>query len=212
MADAVHLERFNLKGYVMKKFLFTAMLGIIFSAPIAAYAEGGYFGLGVGKAKTSSDVDTNLAFALSRSNSTGGKIYGGYQFNQIFGLEAGYANLGASKDTFNTGDVFNYHFTSYYAAATGTIPMGPFSLFGKLGLAANRIAGTDSLGAISVDYDGGKIDAMGGLGAGFSFNKNFGIRLEYEYFGKVTSAASSGSTVKMKGKGQMLSLGLQYNF
>jgi OOP family OmpA-OmpF porin len=212
MANAVYLDGFNLKGYVMKKLLFTAMLGIIFSAPMAAQAEGGYFGISAGKAKTSSDVNTTLATVLSRSNGVGGKIDGGYQFNPYFGVEAGYANLGASKDTYNTGDVFNYHFTSYYLAATGTVPMGPFSLFGKFGLASNRIAGSDTLGAVSVNFDGGKLDAMGGLGAGFNFNKNFGMRLEYEYFGNVSSVSAGGSPSVIKGKGQMLSLGLQYNF
>jgi OOP family OmpA-OmpF porin len=197
----------------MKKIILITAVGIAAASPLASQAEGGYVDLALGKAKTSSDIDNSAITTVSRSNGLAYQLDAGYEFNRFFGVELGYADLGPSSDTLNTTDVFKYHFTSYYLAGTGTVPMGAFSLFGKLGVSSNRIAGRDDFGASSTPYSGGKVDMMGGVGAGIEFTKNIGIRLQYEYFGKVTSSSAPGGTpVDNKGRGEMLSLGLRLKF
>lgn len=196
----------------MNKKLLAAVIATTLTIPLAAQAEGAYVSLGVGKAKTSADVNNVNAITVSRTNGTAANLEFGYEFNKYFGVELGYANLGKSVDTINTTEVFNYRFSSYFLAGTGSVPLGPVSLFAKLGLANNRIDATDTAGGSSDHFNGGKIDMMGGVGAAFNFTKNVGLRVQYEYFGKVTSASSTTIVNNINGKGQMWSVGLLYKF
>jgi OOP family OmpA-OmpF porin len=134
-----------------------------------------YLGGGVGEAKT----DTR---------ETSWKMYGGFQFNPTWGVELGYTDLGKYRGA----DI-----ESYSLAMTGTMPLNEqWSLLGKLGVAENR---PDAAG------NGNKTSALIGVGVGYSFNKNVGMRLEYEDFGKLSDAGNSSS-------GKNLGLSLKYNF
>lgn len=194
-----------------KKFL-VVVIGTIFAAPLTVQAEGIYVSLGLGKAKTSTDVNNSLITTVSRSNGLAVNLEAGYAFTRNFGIELGYVNLGKSKDTISTSEVFTYRFTSYFLAGTGTVPIGPFSLFAKLGAANNRIAATDTVGSTSTTFDGGRLSLMSGIGASLDVTKNIGMRVQYENFGKVSSASSSTVVNDLKGKGQMWSIGLLYKF
>lgn len=134
-----------------------------------------YLGGGVGEAKT----DTR---------ETSWKLYGGYQFNPTWGLELGYTDLGKYRGA----DI-----ESYSLAVTGTIPLNErWSLLGKLGAAENR---PDAAGSSN------NTDLLAGVGVGYSLNKNVGVRLEYENFGKLSDAGGSS-------KGRNLGLSLKYGF
>jgi len=134
-----------------------------------------YLGGGVGEAKT----DTR---------ETSWKMYGGFQFNPTWGLELGYTDLGKYRGA----DI-----ESYSLAMTGTMPLNEqWSLLGKLGAANNR---PDAAG------NGNNTAVLIGVGVGYSFNRNVGMRLEYEDFGKLSDASGSS-------RGKNLGLSLKYSF
>ncbi len=134
-----------------------------------------YLGGGVGEAKT----DTR---------ETSWKLYGGYQFNPTWGLELGYNDLGKYRGA----DI-----ESYSLAVTGTMPLNErWSLLGKLGAAENRP---------DAAANGNHTDVLLGVGVGYSFNKNVGLRLEYEDFGKLSDAGGSS-------RGRNVGLSLKYGF
>ncbi len=136
-----------------------------------------YVGGGVGASKT----DTN---------ETSWKLYGGYQFTPNWGAELSYNDLGRYR---------NANIESWTVAGTGTLPMGPsWSLFGKLGLAMNRtrFAGTTN-----------KKDLLVGVGVGYAFTKNVGMRLEYEDYGRLADVAGINNT-----RGSNVSLSVKYSF
>lgn len=129
-----------------------------------------------------SDSDTALGINL------------GYHFNQTWGLELGYMDLGeyeaninrSSPDPrvriVNPNQQLTASFTALYFAGTATIPLGDkFSLTARLGLAsieAEFDASAATVSADSVDESA----AMGGISLNYDFNDKFGAQLRYDLF------------------------------
>ena len=155
------------------------LLAAAFSAALVAGPASAqmYLGAAVGASKT----DTN-------ENSW--KLYGGFQFNPIWGLELGYTDLGRYRGS----DI-----ESWSMAGTGALPLSDrWSLLGKLGAASNRpsFAGASNHTGLLV-----------GVGVGYSMAKNLGLRLEYEDFGKLSNVGTGNNS-----RGSNLGLGLKYAF
>ena len=136
-----------------------------------------YLGAGVGAAKT--DV-----------HKTSWKLYGGFQFDPIWGIEAAYTDLG------------RYGGSSVEARSLAGTVTQPFaerwSLLAKLGASSNR---SNFAGASN------HTDLLAGLGIGYNLAKNIGVRLEYEDFGKL----SNGSTIN-NSRGSNWGLSMKYGF
>jgi OOP family OmpA-OmpF porin len=187
------------------------VFGILLSSPAVVHAEGLYGGLGFGKVQTSLDSGGTGTATTSRKNGTGTKYYGGYEVTKHWGVEAGYVDLGASKDIWNTSNFATYRLSSMYLAGVGSLPIGDhFTLFVKAGLSANHNTGTFTSFGVGSDFDGRKTTLMYGIGANLSFTKNLAARLQYEDFGGVT--AHAGGTRNFDGKGRMFSISLNFVF
>jgi OOP family OmpA-OmpF porin len=159
----------------MKKLVIAAVVATSLLAG-SAFAQV-YVGAGAGAAKT----DTN---------ETSWKLYGGYQFNPMWGVELGYNDLGSYRGA----DIENVT-----VAATATLPLGQgWSLLGKLGAARN-----ESNFANSSNHT----DLLLGLGVGYALAKNVGVRLEYEDYGKLSDSNNGGDS-----KGRNLSVSVKYAF
>lgn len=116
--------------------------------------------LGAGVAESRTDKDENAW-----------KLYAGYQFTPTWGVELGYTDLG----TYRRADI-----ESWSLALTGTMPLSQhWSLLGKVGEAAN---------SASFSGSSDRTDLYFGLGVGYAMSKNFGLRIEYENFGKLSSS------------------------
>ena len=151
---------------------------ILSACLVAPAAAQMYVGAGVGASKTDSEE-------------TSWKVYGGYQFTPNWGIELGYTDLGRYLGS---------GAEAWSIAGTGTILMGPnWSLLGKLGATSNN---THFPG--SSDHRNG---VLVGIGVGYSFTKNVGMRLEYEDFGKLTSNGQGNDS-----RGNNISLSLKYSF
>jgi OOP family OmpA-OmpF porin len=194
----------------MRKTLLVTLLGSALAVPLAAHADGIYIGANIGQGTTKLDDSgfTSTTTSVSRhETNTGFKLYGGYEFTRNWGVELGYAELGELNNVYSQGGVdatLKYKAKSLYVAGTGTVAISDqFSLFGKLGYANNR----SSVNFSSVFGTGSdsftKSGVMFGAGATYSFNKNIGMSLEYDDFGK---------TDDMGTKGTMWSLGVRYKF
>jgi OOP family OmpA-OmpF porin len=189
----------------MKKMVFATVLGAALVIPFAAQAAGGYVGGGLGR--STYDVDDAGMTTTSRDEKgSGWKLYGGFELSPNWGVELGYANLGKMRNVYNvfgTNVAVTAKSYSMYVAGTGTVPLGDqFSLFGKLGLAANHTSVTGTAGGFSASDSGNKSGIMFGAGAAFNVTKNVALTLEYDHFGKVAEDA----------KAQMWSLGARYKF
>lgn len=113
-------------------------------------------------------VGAGLGSARTDSNNTATKVFAGYQSTENFGVQVAYNNFGGYRGATAT---------AWSAAVVGTIPLDPnWDVSAKLGATENRTTLAGS---------GRHSDILWGLGAGYNFNKNIALRLEYEDFGKL---------------------------
>ena len=138
------------------------------TAAVLAIPAQAYVGVGVGKAKIED----------SRENSY--KIFVGSQPNHNIGLELAYNDFGKHGGT---------RVNSVSLAAIGTLPVAPnCTAFGKLGASRNQL----KAGGVTERRNG----LLVGIGVGYNFNQNLGLRFEYENLGKL---ANTDSKVKNLG-------------
>lgn len=133
----------------------------------AAHADGVYGGAVLGTPR----YQDNINGVSGDSGGVSGKVFGGYQFNPYFGLEAGYADLGHVDNS--TGRIDG---RSEYLDAVGTLPLGSskFSLLGSVGLAH-----------VSLDTSAGDSSGNGfklGLGAQYALTDHVALRAEAERY------------------------------
>lgn len=176
----------------------TKLIIALIAASAASFAQAqSYIGANVGRSELKADLAGAGSF---KDTDTGFKLYGGYQFNPIFGLEAGYNNLGK-------GSIFNDTITakpeSIYLAGTATVPVNQeFAVFGKLGAARTRT----KINGGGAGFNEFHNTAVVGIGASYVFTKDISGVVEYENFGKIVK--DSGNTLKAN----LISVGVRYKF
>ena len=113
------------------------------------------------------------------------KVFGGYQLNRNFAIEGTY--LDGGKISVSSGGVTaKGEISSWGLAALGILPLGgdQFSLFGKVGLMDTKQKFSASgPGITSTGVDTGS-EVNWGVGGTFNFNRNLGLRAEWERLDK----------------------------
>ena len=147
-----------------------------------------YLGGSIGQ----SDIDDQIATGLITGGSVDGtdsafKIFGGYMFNRHFGLEAAYVDLGEATYSGNflglpvTGG--RVELSGVNISALGALPIGErFSLFGKIGLFMWDAEASDTTGGVPFSAQQDGTDLSFGIGLGYQFTRNLGVRAEWEMF------------------------------
>ena len=196
-------------------------------SPAMAADPGWYGGLGIGYSKVKIDdatltVPGATAFTRSKDESdTGFKFFGGYQFNQNWGLELGYVDLGKFNAQVNvTAPVVgsataNIKASGIFLDLVGTAPLqNNFSVYGKLG-AIYAETKTDRTFSGAVVLPAGQVANAKhtetafkfGLGAQYDFTKTVGLRGEWERYYKLGDSNSTG-----EGDVDLFSINLVFRF
>jgi opacity protein-like surface antigen len=174
----------------MKKIVFA----LIASAAVAGAAQAqdysttaprGYVGLGVATA----DHDYSLAGANnvhSDGYKASAKVFGGYEFNNLWGVEAGYTDFAKSDFNYTTPNGLagkgNAEGHAYYLAGKASAPLNEqFSVFGKLGVENSRRSFNTNTGLSGGQNDTG---VYAGVGLQYNLNKQVALTAEYERYGK----------------------------
>ncbi|MYM22970.1 outer membrane beta-barrel protein [Duganella sp. FT135W] len=197
----------------MKKTLIALIATAATLSGTAAFAQDaagtGYIGAGVVGSRY--NFDSATAGAVSGDNHSGtkaaGKIYGGYNIDQTWAVEAGYTDFGKRSYNYTVGNAaggLNTDAHSYYVAGKGTWPVAKdFAVFGKLGVARNHNEVTTS-GIASVNGSDNKTALYASVGGEYAINKNVKVSLEYENYGK--------NDIDVGRKAGAITAGLRYNF
>jgi len=205
----------------MKKVLTGVLLGVLLASSVVA-EEGGnrsglYIGAGVGNAGYS---DSDLSLTISGSNvddkASGVKAYLGYQFNNVIGLELGYADYGKYEATNPLSD-YAYSATSYSLAANlgysfWNSQMRPFI---NIGLA---YLSTKHDGTLLPQYVDLTNNVNIGLhyGVGFQYEPDIlhgvGFRIAYEADMYATAVAGGVNDKTYTQTNNLLYAALQYKF
>jgi opacity protein-like surface antigen len=134
-----------------------------------------------------------------------GKLFGGYDFNQTWGVEAGYTDYRSADVNYSIGGVNARGETkghSTYLAGKATMPINEqVSLYGKLGVAHNK-SELETINAAQ-NMSRSKNEAYGAVGAQYSLNENVSLVAEYERYGKSKDFGPSAD---------VLTIGAKYSF
>lgn len=149
--------------------------------------KGVYAGIGV----VSADVGLCDNFVSTFVSGTcdirrpGPFVYGGYMFNENFGLEGG---LGFVRGFKATGTVagggsatITADYSTLYLGGVGRLPLGNFGLFAKAGVHRYSLDAELVAGSTRAKSEESKVKPFFGAGAEYNFG-NFGTRLEYKKF------------------------------
>ncbi|QOY94630.1 porin family protein [Massilia sp. UMI-21] len=143
----------------------------------------------VGAGIASADHDFKMSGASNvdtEGYKASGKLFGGYEFDQTWGVEAGYTDFRKSDVNYSIGGVNNRGETdghAYYLAAKATWPVNEqVSVYGKLGAARTK-SELETLNAVQ-NMSRSKTEAYGALGAEYKLNQNVSLVGEYERYGK----------------------------
>ncbi|UCE88526.1 MAG: porin family protein [Pseudomonadota bacterium] len=155
----------------------------LFSMSAQAGSESGFYvGASVGqstiKAKGQTPAGDDFDFS---EDDTGYKVFGGYNFGIIplldLAVEGSYVDLGNPNGTLADGTKAEYELAVWDAFGLVALTFGPFSVFGKAGVAAWD---SDINVGGSGESESGS-DPAYGVGAKFQI-RSFAIRAEFEYF------------------------------
>ena len=122
-------------------------------------------------------------------------------------LEAGYQNIARHKVTYKTTSGARSELTAQGSSTTLALKLDApiterFALYGKLGLAYNRVDGSTPGGQPVIDIDGSKTGLMTALGLQYRFDSPVTLRGEFTNFGKSSAKSNAGG----------ISVGLAYRF
>jgi OOP family OmpA-OmpF porin len=173
------------KEIVMSRLTWAAAiaLGLMSMPALAADDAGFYAGVGVGQMNIdfSGDVDgTPISF---NDGDTAFRVFGGWDFNQYFAVEAAYVDGGTASKTFDIVGVstkVDIDVTGWDVMLRGNLPMGESAYaFAEVGMifwdAGFKATAT---GVSTTASDSGDDLAYGG-GFGFHLGDNAGVRIEY---------------------------------
>ncbi|MEO6423281.1 MAG: outer membrane beta-barrel protein [Candidatus Nitrotoga sp.] len=201
-----------------KKIAFAvAMLGagitFIVPAAIAAPGQSAYYAGGsIGQSKYK-DIPQGLRNVDDKD--TGYKLYGGYQINPNWGVEATYYDLGKFTGTdsvFNGSSIVpanaSAEVTAWGLSGVFTAPISyGFSVFGKLGLARSELKTNSSGLNFRAHQKESGTGATFGIGAKYDFTPSLAVRAEWERLQKVGDNATTGETDM-----DFLSTGITFKF
>lgn len=223
--DQAILEK-NMKLTRISGRLGLAAIAVVTSQFAVADDLGWYGGANVGRSAATIDDARITSGLLSRGltttsiidqdRSTGGKIFGGYQFNRNFALEGGYFDLGKfgfAATTVPAGTLTgNIRLQGWNLDAVGILPVTEkLSVLGRVGVTNARARDSFSgTGAVNVPYSSANPSQRDtnykfGVGVQYAFNDALAMRVEAERY-RVNDAVGN------KGDVDLVSVGLVYRF
>ena len=140
-----------------------------------------YAGVGIGQSKAK-DWCSGAGGISCDDKDTAWKVFGGYQFSRNFAAEFGYVKLGEfNASTGGLTDTAKVH--AWELSAIGAWPlMQQLSIFGRLGVyRANAKEETNFAGSVEHTNN----DLTYGVGLGYDFTRNLGLRVEWQRYQKV---------------------------
>lgn len=153
----------------------------------AAHAQGPYVGIGV----VNADTELHMPGAVSASGGgwkSSGKLFAGYEFDEMFGAEMGYTDFRGGDFTYLIATVpgrVEVDGRAFYLAGKATAPLTEqFALYGKLGLTATKFSQSGFGSGTNLFREESDTQGYLAVGAEYRINRNVGIALEYERYGK----------------------------
>lgn len=216
----------------------SALTGMTYAA-----TPGAYMGLGLGGSKQETPtkvVDDLGGTDLSQSHKIGGlggRVFGGYNFNQYFGIEAGVAQYAQSNVKFNVNNVMyngvliknlngsvNYKMTAFDLVGKAYLPISDsgFNVYGLGGVAlvhsqvqekanaSGQVFGQTVVGSGDESQTQNKLRPIVGVGASYAIPQTqLTTSFEYSHIIGKGDVETSSSAIP---SADLVTLNLAYNF
>ncbi len=144
------------------------------------------------------DSDESIGHAM--------KVYGGYQWSEHFGVQAGYAGMRRLNQDTGKGATLvtrSANGRSLYLAGTARLPLGSsFALTAKLGASFGKVGSARPSSAATDALLGHKTSLMFGTGAEYVLDHHVAFSIELDSYGKISDRV----------KGNTLTLGTRITF
>jgi OOP family OmpA-OmpF porin len=187
----------------------------------AADDSGFYLGADGGYAKYPGHVHLTVGTATVNSIATTNTVFSsgfhvGYRFSRYFAVDAAYVDLGEAKATVTdfagTSGEFRFKARGPMANAIGSLPLGNWGPFIKLGLFTPDVdaslTGVQNGTPFSfAGSDNGGFTTLWGIGAGYTFAERWNVKLELDYADSIGADESTGQTHVLS-----TSVGIAYRF
>jgi OOP family OmpA-OmpF porin len=188
----------------MKKLIFAmiAAAATMGAAQAAApVSPGPYVGVGVATTDRAFDV-AGTSGVSTEGRKSSGKIFGGYDIDQTWGVETGYTDFGKSHVDYTANGVPGRGETSgnsFYVAAKMTKPLSAqSSVYGKLGASRNK--STLSTTTVGLNSDESKTEMYAGVGMQYNLTQQIALTAEYERYGKKKDFGAKADVVSVGAK------------
>jgi OOP family OmpA-OmpF porin len=207
-------------------------------APMAHAQDSHWYadmGLGYSQAKfypADFALNNPLVSEDTKNFDAGYKFAIGNQINRTWAIEGAYVLLGKFQYFYNdaglgASESFDYRVSGFALSVVPSIPLGDsFSIYGRIGafFSNTRLTVANASGALTSNLgfqtQVSTTSPLTGLGFQYDFERDRGIRLEYENYGKVgvecTSSLPCASTLSSGATGraivQMVSANLVFKF
>ena len=188
-----------------------ALAALAVHAPVHAQASaaneatGPYIGAAFGAAFGNREIDDSNS-SNDEGLGHGAKLFGGYQLNENFGVQAGYVRLSDLNQNTGAGTaLIQQTATGHSAYVAGTLrwPLGgSFALTGKVGISFGKVSDTSPATAATRLLLGSKTSLLVGTGVEYVLNHNVSFSVELESYGKISEHV----------KGNTLTFGTRFMF
>lgn len=203
-----------------------ALLGVAFALCLApqvrAADTGWYLGAGVGAGRNGFRIEDFTIGVNEHQDDLkpAGKVFAGYMFNQNWGIETAYANVGTFRYQYDAGAAgtasLDYKVRGISLSGVGNAPLTDrFSLFARIGLFYSDVRNTvtDSNGTLATvfvapgtEFKKRKTSGTYAIGMQYEVVKHVNWRVEYEDFREV------GNQAVGRAQASMLSTGFVFTF
>ena len=189
----------------MLRIILLAVASLV-AAPAAA--QGFYVGAHFGEATYKGSCDD---VSTCDNSDTAWRVLGGYQFNQNFAIEAGYADLGEISGRDNTGfgtGTATAQATAMDVVAVVMLPLANrFGLYGKAGIYRAEVDTHVSLPGLGSDSASESNNGFTfGAGVSFSLAQNIALRGEWQRYREVGGDETGEDDI------DVLSVGVVFRF
>ena len=170
------------------------LAAFVLATPAQAQQTGFYAGIGVGQAKASKFCDGVPGSCDNKDTSFTGFV--GYQFNERFGAELGYVDLGsytASGVFLGVPFAATADAKTFELSGVGTFPVSPgFSIFGKLGIHRWDVDVSGVLPGFAGTMSESGTDWTIGAGVQWNFSPKASARFYYQRYNDVGKEETTG--------------------
>lgn len=201
----------------------TAIASLLVAGLANAATPGAYVGVGLGDSvlRTSNPYNTGHATGMSTSGSRGGlggRLFGGYNFNSNFGLEAAYSTYAKSTYKASAQGVnssVKYSLDAFSLVGKGYLPIADTGLnayaLGGLAEVRNQVkSSATALGKNASDTKNtNSLRPMMGVGVSYDMAQHLTSSLELS---RIIGSGNTKTSASAIPNADMVSLNLGYNF